>query len=63
LPHEAETLIALISKVLEETPRSPRDVQADVPPALSDIIMRTLSKDRDKRPKSASELHDWLERV
>jgi eukaryotic-like serine/threonine-protein kinase len=63
LPHEAETLIALISKVLEETPRSPRDVQADVPPALSDVIMRTLSKDRDKRPKSASELHDWLERV
>jgi serine/threonine protein kinase len=63
LPHEAETLITLISKVLEETPRSPGEVQPDVPAALSDIIMRTLSKDREKRPKSASELHDWLERV
>jgi eukaryotic-like serine/threonine-protein kinase len=60
LPHEADTPMTLIAKVIEETPRPPRELQPDVPAALSEIVMRTLSKDRDKRPKSASELHDWL---
>jgi serine/threonine protein kinase len=63
LPHEADTPMTLIAKVLEETPRAPRELQADVPPALSDIVMRTLSRDRDKRPSSAVELHDWLEHL
>jgi serine/threonine-protein kinase len=63
LPHEAETIISLISKVLEETPRAPKELQPDIPSRLSDIIVRTLSKDRDKRPKSASDLHDLLDRV
>lgn len=61
LPHEATTPMELIAKVIEQTPRSPRDLQPDVPAALSDLVMRVLSKDRDKRPKSAGELHDRLE--
>jgi serine/threonine protein kinase len=61
LPHEADTPMTLIAKVIEEQVRSPRDLQPDVPAALSDIVLRTLSKDRENRPKSASELHDWLD--
>jgi eukaryotic-like serine/threonine-protein kinase len=61
LPHEADTPMTLVAKVLEETPRAPRELQPDIPTALSDVILRTLSRERDKRPASASELHDWLD--
>ena len=63
LPHEADTPITLITRVLEETPRPPRELQPEVPPALSDIVLRTLSRDRDRRPRTAAELGAWLERV
>ncbi len=63
LPHEAETIITLISKVLDETPRSPKELQPEIPQKLSDIVMRTLSRDRDKRPQTAGELHDLLDRL
>jgi serine/threonine-protein kinase len=63
MPHEADTTVALISKVLDETPRAPRDVQPDIPAALSDLVLRTLSKDREKRPRSAADLHARLDRV
>lgn len=60
LPHEASSPIELIARVLEETPPSPRDLQPDVPAALSDLVMRVLSRDRARRPRSAAELHDLL---
>ncbi|HTE45681.1 MAG TPA: protein kinase, partial [Gemmatimonadaceae bacterium] len=63
LPHDAETTIALISKVLDETPRPPRELQPDIPKSLSDLVVRTLSKDREKRPKTAAELHALLDRI
>jgi len=63
MPHTAETPITLITKVLEETPTPPRDLQSDIPSALSDVVMRVLSKDREDRPKNARELHDALDRL
>lgn len=61
LPYEADNAITLISKVIEETPSSPRELQPDVPAPLSDLVMRVLAKDRERRPSSAAELHDLLE--
>jgi len=61
LPFEADSPIALISKVIEERPPAPRDLQPDIPPALSALVMRVLSKDRNDRPRTAAELHDLLE--
>jgi len=61
LPHEADTPITLITKVIEERPQSPHELEPDVPVAISDIVMRVLSKNREQRPRGASELHDWLE--
>jgi HAMP domain-containing protein/predicted Ser/Thr protein kinase len=63
MPHTANTPITLITKVLDETPTAPRELQSDIPPAVSDLVMRVLSKDRDDRPKTASELHDALDRL
>jgi eukaryotic-like serine/threonine-protein kinase len=63
MPHTAQTPITLITKVLEETPTPPRELQPDIPAALSDLVMRVLSKDREARPKNALELHDALDRL
>ena len=63
MPHTADTPIALITKVLEETPRPPRELQSDIPAAMSDLVMRALSKDREQRPRTALEFHDALDRV
>jgi HAMP domain-containing protein len=56
VPHTAETPITLIAKVLEETPVTPRGMNADVPQPLSDLVMRAMAKDRNDRPGSAAEL-------
>jgi len=59
-PFVAENQITLIAKLLEEAPIPPRVINEEVPQALSDLVMRTLAKKPDQRPKSATELHDLL---
>jgi HAMP domain-containing protein/sensor domain CHASE-containing protein/predicted Ser/Thr protein kinase len=63
VPLTAETPIALIARVLEETPVPPHHAQPDVPPALSDLVMWVLSKDRENRPRTAAELHTRLDQI
>ena len=62
-PFVADSPITLVAKQLEETPASPRSLNAEVPEALAALILRTLSKDAAKRPQSASELHDALDAI
>jgi serine/threonine-protein kinase len=59
-PLTAENQITLIAKVLDEMPIPPRVVNHEVPQALSDLVMRTLSKKPAERPQTAIELHDLL---
>ena len=63
VPLTAETPIVLIGKVLEEVPAAPASLHADIPAALSDIVMWALQKDRERRPKSAAVLHEQLDKV
>jgi serine/threonine-protein kinase len=63
VPITADTPIVLISRVLEETPKPVREVQPDVPQALSDLVAWVLQKDRDKRPASAAALHKLLDEM
>lgn len=63
VPITADTPITLIAKVLEEEPRPPQAIQSDIPPALSDLVMWVLAKDREKRPRSAAELHARLDQI
>jgi HAMP domain-containing protein/predicted Ser/Thr protein kinase len=62
-PITADTPIALIAKVLEEEPLAPNAVIPDVPAALSELVMWVLAKDREKRPRSAAELHARLDAI
>ncbi len=59
-PITAENQFTLVAKLLEETPAEPVLVNAEVPQALSDLVMRTLSKKPADRPQTALELHDLL---
>ena len=59
-PLTAENQFTLIAKLLEEMPIPPRVVNSEVPQALSDLVMRTLSKKPEDRPQTATELHDLL---
>ncbi|HEY2806109.1 MAG TPA: protein kinase [Gemmatimonadales bacterium] len=62
-PFIADSPITLVAKQLEETPVSPASLNADVPDALAQIILRTLSKDPNERPPSAAALHDELDAI
>jgi len=59
-PVEATSPSALLGRLLTVTPRPPREVNAAVPQALSDIVMRALAKDAADRPASAEEMYELL---
>ena len=63
VPITADTPITLIAKVLEEEPKAPNAVVPDVPVALSELVMWVLAKDREKRPRSAADLHARLDAI
>ena len=50
LPFAADALGELLFKHLSETPAAPIALRPDIPPAISDIVARTLEKEPDKRP-------------
>jgi serine/threonine protein kinase len=60
LPFEAQTPISLIAKLLHDQPAPPQDLNPEIPPALSALILRLLAKSADQRPKSAAELGQLL---
>jgi eukaryotic-like serine/threonine-protein kinase len=49
--------------ILHAEPVAPRQLQADLPTRLEDVILKTLEKDRDIRCQSASELRADLRRL
>src|SRR5436853_2477872 len=63
VPITADTPITLIAKVLEEQPAKPIALQPHIPSQLSDLVMWVLEKDREKRPRSAAELHARPEQI
>jgi eukaryotic-like serine/threonine-protein kinase len=63
VPHTANTPLALMAKVLDEEPVALRAAYPDIPQSLSDLVAWTMAKDREKRPRSAAELHARLDRI
>src|SRR5919202_1381638 len=63
LPYSAENPIALAMKHVNETPRSPREVNPAVPEPLAALTLKLLAKRPEDRYASAAELAHDLERV
>ncbi len=59
-PHEADNPMTLIAKLIEETPKLPSSFNPEVSAALDEIVMQAVAKDREKRPATATALHDLL---
>ncbi len=62
LPFKGENTMSLLLALATEQPKSVRELNADVPPALADLIMRLLAKDAAQRPATAREVADALGR-
>jgi serine/threonine-protein kinase len=62
-PFLADSEYSLMRKHLQETPVPPMEVMSDVPPALNDIVMRALEKDRARRFQTAAEMAAALRAV
>jgi WD40 repeat protein/serine/threonine protein kinase len=59
-PFRGETTMALLSSLAKQAPTPVRDLNPEVPQALSDLVMRLLAKDPAARPASAAAVADAL---
>lgn len=60
-PFKAETAMASLYKRIKESARPPIELSPDIPRVLSDIVVRCLEIDREKRYTSATEILQDLE--
>ena len=59
-PFRASSVIAVLKRVCEDTPRPIRDINADIPDWLVEIIDKLMAKNPDKRFTSAQQVADLL---
>ena len=62
-PFHGLTPQKLLAAHMAERPRPISDVRGDVPPAMSELIMRCLEKEADHRPQSATDIVRYLDTV
>ena len=61
-PFRADNMMAVLRRVCDDTPRSVREVNPDIPEYLEQIINRLLAKNPDDRFQTAQEVSDLLSR-
>ena len=62
-PFQGDGLMGILASVIANQPAPPAERNPAVPPALSDLILRLLSKDPAGRPASARETADALRAI
>ncbi|NIM57364.1 MAG: protein kinase [Candidatus Aminicenantes bacterium] len=60
VPFEGDTPFAIGMKHKSEIPKSPREINDQIPEDLSRVILRCMEKDREKRFQSAGEVRSEL---
>jgi serine/threonine protein kinase len=63
LPFDGKDTMAVLMALATKTPVPPHQIDPRLPPAFSDLVMRLLAKDRDKRPQSAREVVKQIEAI
>lgn len=61
LPFDADDIGVLLLQQVKKTPKPPRDLAPEVPPALEAIILRAMEKEPQNRYASAAEMAEALE--
>ena len=62
-PFASDNPMAVCMKHVNEAPRPPRERDPQIPPQTEALVMRLLSKNREDRPQSATELLEDLDLV
>jgi len=60
VPFEGETPLGIAMKHKSEEPQDPREINSQIPEDLSNLILRCMEKDKEKRYQSAGELRSEL---
>jgi serine/threonine protein kinase len=63
LPFDGKDTLTVLSALATKTPPPPHKVVPQLPPALSALVMRLLTKDRNNRPQSAREVVEYIEAI
>jgi len=56
VPFEGETPFSIALKHKSEIPKRPKEINAQIPEDLSQVILKCLEKDKEKRPETAEQL-------
>ncbi len=62
-PFEGDTPLSVAVKQKTETPEDPRKLNSQIPENLSQMILRCMEKDKEKRYQSAGELRSELDKI
>lgn len=62
-PFDAPNTFAVLSRIASDHPLAPHLVNRDIPAGLSELVMRLLEKDLEKRPGSAREVINALTEI
>lgn len=62
-PFEAPSFTAVLMALASETPTPADELNADIPEALSDLVMQLLARNPNKRPASAEEVLARLDEI
>jgi serine/threonine protein kinase/Tol biopolymer transport system component len=62
-PFTGSSAVDVLAAILTQTPKAPRELDAELPAELERIILTALEKDRDLRYQSAAELRADLKRL
>jgi serine/threonine protein kinase len=63
LPFKGEHEQAIIHSILKEEPKPLRDLRADIPPTIEQVVFRALEKDPDRRYQRIDDLLDDLKSI
>ncbi len=63
VPFEGDTPLSVAMKHKSETPANPQKLNAQIPEDLSNVILKCLEKEKDKRYQDAGELLSELNRI
>jgi hypothetical protein len=62
-PFSGKSSWAIIQKHMNEPVTPPKKIRADIPQAVSDLVVRMMAKKREERPQSMAEVIAELERL
>ncbi|TET65794.1 MAG: tetratricopeptide repeat protein, partial [Candidatus Aminicenantes bacterium] len=63
VPFEGETPLSIAMKHKSETPKDPKELNSQIPEDLSNVILRCMEKDKEKRYQSAGEVRSELSKI